>query len=118
MCCGAGSVCTELAALARSREQALLPVTVRSQFTEPPSARVASTSEIMEIDFHGARVRLHGPIDAQRLGVVLDALMQTALVANPHSGPVFVFRGRRSDIINVLWSDGQGLLLLAKRLEK
>ena len=37
---------------------ALLPVTVRSQFTGPPSARVASASEIIEIDFHGARVRL------------------------------------------------------------
>ena len=48
----------------------------------------------------------------------LAALVQTALAANPHSGHVFVFRGRRGDIIKVLWSDGQGLLLLAKRLEK
>jgi len=48
----------------------------------------------------------------------LAALVQTALAANPHSGQVFVFRGRRGDIIKVLWSDGQGLLLLAKRLEK
>ena len=48
----------------------------------------------------------------------LAALVQTALSANAHSGHVFVFRGRRGDIIKVLWSDGQGLLLLAKRLEK
>ena len=48
----------------------------------------------------------------------LAAPVQTALAANPHSGHVFVFRGRRGDIIKVLWSDGQGLLLLAKRLEK
>jgi transposase len=48
----------------------------------------------------------------------LAALVQTALAANPHSGHVFVFRGRRGDIAKVLWSDGQGLLLLAKRLEK
>jgi transposase len=48
----------------------------------------------------------------------LAALVQTALAASPHSGHVFVFRGRRGDIIKVLWSDGQGLLLLAKRLEK
>jgi transposase len=48
----------------------------------------------------------------------LAALVQTALAANPHLGQVFVFRGRRGDIIKVLWSDGQGLLLLAKRLEK
>ena len=59
---------------------ALLPVTVRPQFTASPSARASSdaatASELIEIDFHGARVRLHGPTDAQRLGVVLDALAQ------------------------------------------
>ena len=48
----------------------------------------------------------------------LAALVQTALAANPHTGHVFVFRRRRGDIIKVLWSDGQGLLLLAKRFEK
>ena len=54
---------------------------------------------------------------SRRTGFLDASLVQTALAANPHSGHVFVFRGRRSDIINVLWSDGQGLLLLAKRLE-
>jgi len=48
----------------------------------------------------------------------LAALVQTALAENPSSGHVFVFRGRRGDIVKVLWSDGQGLLLLAKRLER
>ncbi|RYF55650.1 MAG: transposase [Comamonadaceae bacterium] len=48
----------------------------------------------------------------------LAALVQTALTANPFSGHVFVFRGRRGDIIKVLWFDGQGLMLLAKRLER
>ena len=48
----------------------------------------------------------------------LAALVQTALAANPHSGHVFVFRGRRGDIIKVLWSDGQGLLLLASGLRR
>ena len=46
------------------------------------------------------------------------ALAQTALASNPFCGHVFVFRGRRGDIIKVLWFDGQGLLLLAKRLER
>ena len=36
---------------------------------------------------------------------------------NPFSGHVFVFRGRRGDIIKELWFDGQGLCLFAKRLE-
>jgi transposase len=44
--------------------------------------------------------------------------VQTALAANPFCGHVFVFRGRRGDIIKVLWFDGQGLLLLSKRLER
>ncbi|MBC7684840.1 MAG: IS66 family insertion sequence element accessory protein TnpB [Bdellovibrionales bacterium] len=48
----------------------------------------------------------------------LDALVQTALAAHAHSGHVFVFRGRRGDIIKLMWSDGQGLLLLSKRLER
>ena len=48
----------------------------------------------------------------------LAALVQTALAQSPFSGHVFVFRGRRGDILKVLWFDGQGLLLLAKRLER
>lgn len=48
----------------------------------------------------------------------LAALVQTALAANPFCGHVFVFRGRRGDIIKLLWFDGQGLLLLSKRLER
>ena len=31
---------------------------------------------------------------------------------------MFVFRGRRGDIVKLLWWDGQGMCLFAKRLEK
>lgn len=48
----------------------------------------------------------------------LAAIVQSALAANPFDGHVFVFRGRRGDLLKVLWFDGQGLLLLAKRLER
>ena len=48
----------------------------------------------------------------------LAAVAQSALAANPFCGHVFVFRGRRGDILKVLWFDGQGLMLLAKRLER
>ena len=48
----------------------------------------------------------------------LAAMVQTALAANPFCGHVFVFRGRRGDILKVLWFDGQGLMLLSKRLER
>ena len=40
----------------------------------------------------------------------LAAMVQTALAENPFCGHVFVFRGRRGDIIKVLWFDGQGLM--------
>jgi transposase len=48
----------------------------------------------------------------------LAALVHTTLAANPFGGHVFVFRGRRGDILKVLWFDGQGLMLLAKGLER
>jgi len=38
--------------------------------------------------------------------------------AYPFSGQVFVFRGRRGDLIKLLWWDGDGLCLFAKRLER
>jgi transposase len=48
----------------------------------------------------------------------LAALVQTALTEDPFSGHVFVFRGKRGDLIKVLWWSGDGMNLYAKRLEK
>ena len=48
----------------------------------------------------------------------LAAQVQTVLQADPFSGHLFLFRGRRGDLLKALWWDGQGLVLLAKRLEK
>jgi transposase len=48
----------------------------------------------------------------------LSAKVQTVLEQQPFSGHVFVFRGRRADIIKLLWWDGDGLCLFAKRLER
>jgi transposase len=44
--------------------------------------------------------------------------VQEALGQDPFSGQLFVFRGRRGDLVKVLWWDGQGLVLYAKRLER
>jgi len=44
--------------------------------------------------------------------------VQQVLADDPFCGHLFVFRGRRGDLIKVLWFDGQGLCLFAKRLEK
>jgi transposase len=48
----------------------------------------------------------------------LAALVQTALAAQPFSGHVFVFRGKRGDRIKLLWFSGDGLNLFYKRLER
>ncbi len=48
----------------------------------------------------------------------LAAQVQTTLAENPFSGHVFVFRGRRGHLVKLLWWSGDGLNLLAKRLER
>jgi transposase len=48
----------------------------------------------------------------------LALLVQEALNRDPHSGHLFVFRGRRGDLVKVLWHDGQGMCLFSKRLER
>ena len=58
-----------------------------------------------------------GRTDMRRGFDGLAGLVQTALTADPYCGHLFVFRGKRGDLIKVLWWDGQGLCLLAKRLE-
>ena len=35
-----------------------------------------------------------------------------------YCGHLFVFRGRRGDLIKVIWWDGQGACLFSKRLER
>mgnify|MGYP006280539289 CR=1 FL=1 len=48
----------------------------------------------------------------------LAAQVQQTQNLDPFRGHLFVFRGRRGDLVKVLWWDGQGLCLFAKRLEK
>src|SRR3984957_18125289 len=59
-----------------------------------------------------------GVTDLRRGFTGLSGMVQTALKENPFSGQVFVFRGRRGDLIKILWFDGDGLCLFAKRLER
>ena len=58
-----------------------------------------------------------GVTDMRRGFTGLSAVAQTVLEQNPYSGHVFVFRGKRGDLVKVLWWDGDGLCLFAKRLE-
>ena len=48
----------------------------------------------------------------------LSSIVETALEQAPYSGHVFVFRGKRGDLIKLLWFDGDGLCLFQKRLER
>ena len=48
----------------------------------------------------------------------LALLVQETLKRNPHDGNLFVFRGRRADILKIIWHDGQGACLFTKRLER
>ena len=67
----------------------------------------------------GAQIWIAAGITDLRRGFDgLSGLVQMKLEQDPFGGHVFVFRGRRGDLIKVLWYDGDGLCLLAKRLER
>jgi len=67
----------------------------------------------------GVRVWLAtGHTDMRRGFDGLALLVQEQLKRDPHSGQLFVFRGRRGGLIKILWHDGQGLCLFSKRLER
>ena len=59
-----------------------------------------------------------GHTDMRRGMNGLALQVQEGLKRDPHAGDLFVFRGRRGDLIKVLWHDGLGMSLYAKRLER
>ena len=64
------------------------------------------------------RVWLASGVTDMRRGMNTLALqVQEALGRDPHAGDLFVFRGRRGDLLKILWHDGVGMSLYAKRLE-
>ena len=67
----------------------------------------------------GTRVWVAAGVTDMRKGMDgLAALVQTTLAQNAFSGQIFAFRGRRGDLVKLLWFDGDGLCLFAKRLER
>lgn len=67
----------------------------------------------------GARVWLAaGTTDMRRGFATLAAQAETTLEEDPHAGHPFAFRGRRGDLIKMIWWDGQGTCLFSKSLEK
>jgi transposase len=48
----------------------------------------------------------------------LALMVQEALGRDPHAGDLFVFRGKQGSLLKILWHDGVGMSLYARRLEK
>jgi transposase len=59
-----------------------------------------------------------GRTDMRRGMHGLALQVQQTLGRDPHAGDLFVFRGKRGDLIKIIWHDGLGMSLYAKRLER
>ena len=66
-----------------------------------------------------ARIWLAAGVTDMRRGFnTLAAQAEKTLEQDPYSGHLFVFRGRRGDLLKIIWWDQQGACLFSKRLEK
>jgi len=59
-----------------------------------------------------------GHTDMRRGMNGLALQVQEGLQRDPHVGDLFVFRGKRGDLVKIIWHDGLGLSLYAKRLDR
>ena len=59
-----------------------------------------------------------GHTDMRRGMTSLALQVQEALKRDPHGGDLYVFRGKSGKLIKILWHDGLGMSLYAKRLER
>ncbi len=59
-----------------------------------------------------------GVTDMRKGFAGLSSLAEKVLGQDPYSVHLFVFRGRRRDLIKVIWFDDQGSCLFSKRLER
>ena len=67
---------------------------------------------------HGARVLLRAAaVDFRKGPEGLVSLVRDA-GADPFDGSLYVFLAKRADRIKIVWWDGSGLCLFAKRLER
>lgn len=67
----------------------------------------------------GARVWIAmGHTDMRKGMQGLALMVQQGLKRDPHGGDLFVFRGRAGSLVKIIWHDGIGMSLYAKRLEK
>ena len=65
------------------------------------------------------RVWLVAGVTDMRCGFnTLAPQAEQVLAEDPYSGHMFVFRGRRGDLLKIIWWDGQGACLFSRRLER
>ena len=57
------------------------------------------------------------PVDFRKGAEGLAALVRETMGSDPFSGAVYVFRAKRADRIKLVFWDGTGVVLVAKRLE-
>lgn len=57
------------------------------------------------------------PVDFRKGMDGLAAVVQESLGSDPFGGVIYVFRAKRADRVKLLFWDGTGLVLVAKRLE-
>jgi transposase len=64
------------------------------------------------------KVWIAGGVTDMRCGMNGLALkVQAGLGRDPQGGEIFCFRGRKADMVKLIWFDGVGMSLYAKRLE-
>jgi len=57
------------------------------------------------------------PVDFRKGAEGLAALVREEVKGDPFSGAVYVFRAKRADRVKLIFWDGTGMCLFAKRLE-
>ncbi|SDF58458.1 IS66 Orf2 like protein [Bradyrhizobium brasilense] len=57
-----------------------------------------------------------GPAEMRRGMRSLALAVQESLKRDPYAGDLYIFRGRSGDLVKILWHDGLGMSLYAKRL--
>ena len=66
-------------------------------------------------------VKIHVALGVTDMRKGLDGLamlVQGTLKQDPFSGHLFLFRGRKADLLKIVFWDGTGLCLFTKRLEQ
>jgi transposase len=104
----------------------------REQQTSTEDGSARRLSGLLEIVLaSGSRVIVDREVSAAALARVIGVLgaptdmrrgmnglaLQVQMKRDPHAGDLYVFRGRRGNLPKILWHDGLGMSLYAKRLE-